>query len=74
MHWGQTADDGVEGSLADKRGQTLGEFGYVTLDAEDLWPDNDEDLPYTWFVQGKNGRTLKREYQSNRHRLLSLIE
>ena len=48
--------------------EDLGEFGYVTLDAKDLWDDDDEDLPYTWFVQRKGGRTLKREYQANRPR------
>jgi superfamily II DNA/RNA helicase len=46
----------------------LGEFGYVTPDAPGLWNDDDEDLPYTWFVQRKNGRTLKREYKANRPR------
>jgi hypothetical protein len=46
----------------------LGEFGYVTLDADGLWDDDDEDLPYTWFVQRRGGRTLKPEYRANRPR------
>jgi len=50
--------------------EDLGEFGYVTLDAEGLWDDDDEDLPYTWFVQRKGGRSLKPEYRSNRPRKL----
>ncbi len=48
--------------------EDLGEFGYVTLDITGLWNDDDEDLPYTWFVQRKGGRTLKRDYQANRPR------
>jgi superfamily II DNA or RNA helicase len=48
--------------------EDLGEFGYVTLDADGLWDDDDEDLPYTWFVQRRGGRTLKPEYRANRPR------
>ncbi len=48
--------------------EDLGEFGYVTLDADGLWEDDDEDLPYTWFVQRRGGRTLKPEYRAKRPR------
>jgi hypothetical protein len=48
--------------------EDLGEFGYATLDAEELWDDDDEDLPSTWFVQRKSGRSLKPEYRPNRPR------
>lgn len=48
--------------------EDLGEFGYAALDAEGLWDDDDEDLPYTWFVQRKSGRSLKPEYRANRPR------
>jgi superfamily II DNA/RNA helicase len=50
--------------------EDLGEFGYVTLDADGLWNDDDEDLPYTWFAQRRNGRVLKREYKPHRPRSL----
>jgi len=46
--------------------EDLGEYGYFTLDAEDLWNDDDSDLPYTWFVQRKSGPALKPEFRKQR--------
>lgn len=50
-----------------------GEQGYFALDEDDFWSEErEEELPDHWFTENKRGRTLKKEYRSEKPRAYSM--
>src|SRR5258708_30051567 len=46
--------------------EDLGDYGYFTLEKDDLWSGDDADLPDSWFVQLKRGPRIKDDFKANR--------
>lgn len=68
-------EDGTSASLVPRtplgghEEESEGEVGYFVVDDEEVWADDDEELPENWFVKKNKGWQIKPEYAADRPRL-----